>query len=589
MRSRRLAMLISVCLAGACCCVSQALAQSSNETGKLKIHVVPKQSYVWIDGKAIRDGSQTLTLPAGSHQVGAYNYGYLPKTQDVQVIAGQTKALNIDLQASGDPVPGPFGDIELKGHPRAAVLLNGKTPAYFVGHVDEFDWNWIWHQRLLVRPGTYQLTVSRKGDTIWSGPVTVKAGQQFTVYLDHNGKTKTKNWAEGRNMPAQRRFRAGIASATVAVAPVTAQLSAQSNNVACGQATQLNWTSSNAADTSISGIGEVPAQGNRTTSPTQDTTYVLTAKGPGGEVTKSIAVNVNGAPTVAVSLAQPEIHYYKVGDRVIDQGSTMLQWSTTNANSVKVEPGNSSALSGREKVSANPTQTTAGPINQTVTYTVTATNACGGTTTKTAQLHILGSIDPAPSATLASIYFPTAYPTKQNPQAGLVLSEKMALDNLATQFKTFGLYEHNASLLVIGYADVRGSNEYNQALSQRRAALIRNYLVSKGVPADDIKIRAEGKTKQLDQKTVDILDSKNSQQPEKWMTKNAKTTWLAYNRRADLVLEPTGQQSTMYYPVDTPYTKLVWQRPEPSLKKIESAGINSEMTVQQSRLLSPTD
>lgn len=582
-------MLISVCLAGACCCLAPAFAQSSNETGKLKIHVIPKQSYVWIDGKAIRDGSQTLTLPSGSHQVGAYNYGYLPKTQDVQVTAGQTTDLNIDLQASGDQVQGPFGDIELKGHPRAAVLLNGKTPAYFVGHVDEFDWNWIWHQRLLVRPGTYQLTVTRKGDTIWSGPVTVKAGEQVTVYLDHNGRTKTKSWPEGLNMPEQRRFRAGIASATVAVAPVTGQLTAQSNNVACGQGTQLTWTSSNAADTSISGIGEVPAQGNRTTSPTHDTTYVLTAKGPGGEVTKSITVKVDDTPTVVVSLVQPEIHYHKIGDRVIDQGSTMLQWSTTNANSVKVEPSDNSALSGSEKVSANPTTTTTGPINETVTYTVTATNACGGSTTKTAQLHIVGSIDPPPSATLASLYFPTAYPTKRHPHVGLVVSERMALDNLATQFKTFGLYEHDASLVVIGYADVRGSNEYNQALSERRAALVRNYLVSKGVPADDIKIRAEGKTKQLDQKTVDVLESKNSEQPEKWMTKNAKTTWLAYNRRADLVLEPTGQQSTMYYPVDTPYTHLVWQRPEPSLKKMESATNIPEMSVQQSRVLSPTD
>ena len=40
---------------------------------------------------------------------------------------------------------------------------------------------------------------------------------------------------------------------------------------------------------------------------------------------------------------------------------------------------------------------------------------------------------------------------------------------------------------------MRGSNTYNKALSARRAALVRDYLISKGIPADEIKIRAEGK------------------------------------------------------------------------------------------------
>ena len=44
-----------------------AFAQSSQATGKLKIHVSPKQAYVFVDGKAIRDGSQTIELTAGSH------------------------------------------------------------------------------------------------------------------------------------------------------------------------------------------------------------------------------------------------------------------------------------------------------------------------------------------------------------------------------------------------------------------------------------------------------------------------------------------------------------------------------------------
>ena len=161
-------------------------------TGRVKIHVSPKQAYVFVDGKAIRDGSQTIALTPGKHSMGVYNYGYAPETQTVDVVAGKKLTLNVALQQTGDKVSGPFGDIELKGHPRAAVLLNGNTPSYFVGHVDEFDNNWIWHQWLLVKPGNYQVTVTQKGQTIWSGPVDVKAGQRVIVDLNHNGKIETR-------------------------------------------------------------------------------------------------------------------------------------------------------------------------------------------------------------------------------------------------------------------------------------------------------------------------------------------------------------------------------------------------------------
>src|ERR1700739_870679 len=160
-----------------------ARANTQSDTGGLKIHVNPKQAYVFVDGNAIRDGSETIQLSAGKHSVGVYNYGYTPETQTVDIIAGERISLNVDLHKSGEKVSGPFGDIELKGHPRAAVLLNGSTPKYFAGHVDEFDNNWIWHQWLLVRPGTYKVTATQEGNTIWSGPVTVKAGQRVIVAL----------------------------------------------------------------------------------------------------------------------------------------------------------------------------------------------------------------------------------------------------------------------------------------------------------------------------------------------------------------------------------------------------------------------
>lgn len=46
---------------------------------------------------------------------------------------------------------------------------------------------------------------------------------------------------------------------------------------------------------------------------------------------------------------------------------------------------------------------------------------------------------------------------------------------------------------VVGHTDSRGSVAYNQGLSERRAASVRNYLVSKGVPANIISAYGEGK------------------------------------------------------------------------------------------------
>lgn len=64
-------------------------AQSSTNNGKLHIHVSPKQAYVFVDGKAVHDGSQTIELSTGSHKIGVYNYGYIDKVQDIQIASGE--------------------------------------------------------------------------------------------------------------------------------------------------------------------------------------------------------------------------------------------------------------------------------------------------------------------------------------------------------------------------------------------------------------------------------------------------------------------------------------------------------------------
>jgi len=67
------------------------------------------------------------------------------------------------------------------------------------------------------------------------------------------------------------------------------------------------------------------------------------------------------------------------------------------------------------------------------------------------------------------------------------------------------------------------------------------------------------------------------------MVGHNKATWLAYNRRTDIVLEPTGQQSTEAYPNQAGDAKILWQRPKPSFKKVELASQTSH-AVQQASL-----
>ena len=551
--------------------IAPAFAQSGQANGKLKIHVSPKQAYVFVDGKAIRDGSQTMELTAGSHTIGVDNYGYTPQTKNVDITAGKTTNLDVVLQGSGDKVSGPFGDIELKGHPRAAVLLNGTTPAYFVGHVDEFDNNWIWHQWLLVKPGTYQLTATEKGQTVWSGPVAVKAGERVIVDLNHNGAIKTKEFKRGLKLGLEPRFEAGVASAMVPIAPVTAQLSAQANQVNCGQSTQLNWKSVDAVDTSISNIGNVSANGEQGVSPTHPTTYQFTAKGPGGTAEQSVTVNVNAQPTATLALSQPQVRYHKIGDKVVEQDSATLNWSASNANGVTIQPLGGVATSGSSTVEAMPDRTGNGPINRDVTYTMSATNSCGGTATRTATLHVIGSINPAPAVTLASLFYPTAYPERRHPKVGLVSSQKMTLTRAAATFKDNEQYDQQNKLMIVGHADVRGPKRYNQALSARRAEVAKNYLISQGIPADKIETRADGEERQLTEQQVMNLQSQDPKPQPTWMKNKKKATWLAYNRRVDVILEPAGQQSTEAYPNDAPDARVLWQRPVPKLKAVETA------------------
>lgn len=81
--------------------------------------------------------------------------------------------------------------------------------------------------------------------------------------------------------------------------PVTATLSANPTSIQPGQSSTLTWTTDGADDVQLDGQ-KVNANGSQSVSPTQTTTYHLTAKGAGGTQDATAQVSVAApAPTPA--------------------------------------------------------------------------------------------------------------------------------------------------------------------------------------------------------------------------------------------------------------------------------------------------
>lgn len=76
----------------------------------------------------------------------------------------------------------------------------------------------------------------------------------------------------------------------------TASLSASPASIQKGESTTLSWTTANATDVSIEGIGPVQPSGTQTVSPADSTTYRLVAKGPGGTQDATARVTVTEPP-----------------------------------------------------------------------------------------------------------------------------------------------------------------------------------------------------------------------------------------------------------------------------------------------------
>jgi outer membrane protein OmpA-like peptidoglycan-associated protein len=152
---------------------------------------------------------------------------------------------------------------------------------------------------------------------------------------------------------------------------------------------------------------------------------------------------------------------------------------------------------------------------------------------------------------LHSIYFPTGRPPVKDPKAGLVPSQQQTLIGLAADFKKYLESKPQAHLILGGHADHRGSDEFNQALTERRVNRVKAFLVEQGVPEANIETKAFGKSDNMTSDQVrETIGNNADLTPEERQRalKNIDVVRMASNRRVDVTLSTTGQSSVRQFP-----------------------------------------
>jgi len=239
---------------------------------------------------------------------------------------------------------------------------------------------------------------------------------------------------------------------------------------------------------------------------------------------------------------------------LVPGGSVSLSANCTSPDSVPVSVANWTSTQGTVSGSGNSaTLNTTGLAPGPVTVTATCTDSRGlnaqASTQVTIQTPPPPPVDKALEARLAlhSVYFPTAQPTAKDPTGGLLPSQQQTLQGLATDFKKYLQAKPDAHLTLEGHADHRGSPAFNQALTERRVARVKSFLVEQGIPEADIETKAFGAERNLTTDQVKESIQQNTEltsEERKRALSRIEIIRMASNRRVDVTLNAAGQTQT---------------------------------------------
>lgn len=195
------------------------------------------------------------------------------------------------------------------------------------------------------------------------------------------------------------------------------------------------------------------------------------------------------APTATISASPTAV---TAGTPVV------LSWKTTDATTVTIEGLGDVATSGVKTVA---------PSASTTYHLIAKGN--GGTAD--ASAHVTVNAPPPPPPPVPSMSAEDEF--KANVQDIFFNYDKYDIDKDAEAVlahdASYLLSHSNVKIVIGGYCDERGSNEYNLALGQNRADAAKKNLVDAGVPQSRIRVISYGKEKPFCTESNDACWQKN--------------------------------------------------------------------------------
>jgi hypothetical protein len=291
-------------------------------------------------------------------------------------------------------------------------------------------------------------------------------------------------------------------------------------------------------------------------------TYTITARVTDAKEKNNGVANCSATYTVKPLPPKnpPTISISATPNDLVAGGSVSLSASCSSPDGVPVSVANWTATAGSVSGSGTSASlSTAGVPPGSITVNATCTDSRGLTGQAAAQITIENPPPPPVNKELEarlalhSVYFPTNMPPPNHPDAPMVASQQRTLTTLATDFKNYLQAKPDAHLILGGHADMRGSDAYNQALSERRVEQVRQFLVAQGVPESDIEVKAYGKERNLTLEEVRASienDTELTQEERARALRRINVIKLASNRRVDVTLNAgaTTEQSVRQFP-----------------------------------------
>jgi len=190
------------------------------------------------------------------------------------------------------------------------------------------------------------------------------------------------------------------------------------------------------------------------------------------------------APTSEPPAARPTVTLQANPTSINKGDAVTLSWSSTNATQLTIAP---------EVGAVAPEGSTKVTPSDSTTYTITA-GGPGGSADSTVRVTVAAPpSEPAPASSSIDDMF-----LKEVQDAYFDLDKAdIRSDARAALAKSADFLRNYPQVKVIveGHCDERGSTEYNLALGDRRAAAVKQYLISLGIGADRVSTVSYGKEK----------------------------------------------------------------------------------------------